>query len=214
MWGGPRKVLRMDNGPDFISSVLQQSRRDRIGISWIPPGTPRNIGHTGSFNNRLRKECLNRNQSGHSKRQRGSKTSRTATTTDICTDPRLLDGRRVRCTAHLHGRDRGCEFDRHQSHRGLETRWSDCRGPATRTSNRAMDIVSRVTPVPIDAAVQPRFMHRACRVSGANATIGQRPRAVTRSRESPLRFEPRPTRRSGLRPPFPPELPGVTPPVS
>lgn len=112
----------------------------------------------------------------------------------------LLDGRRVRCTAHLHGRDRGCEFDRHQSHRGLETRWSDCRGPATRTSNRAMDIVSRVTPVPIDAAVQPRFMHRACRVSGANATIGHRPRAVTRSRESPLRFEPRPRRRSGLRP--------------
>lgn len=90
LWGGPRKVLRMDNGPDFISSVLQQSRRDRIGISWIPPDTPRNIGHTGSFNNRLRKECLNRNQSGHSKRQRGSKTSRTATTTDICTDPRAI----------------------------------------------------------------------------------------------------------------------------
>ncbi|WP_143541969.1 DDE-type integrase/transposase/recombinase, partial [Rhodococcus sp. 1163] len=39
LWGGPPQVLRMDNGPEFISSVLQQFCRDRIGISYIPPGT-------------------------------------------------------------------------------------------------------------------------------------------------------------------------------
>lgn len=61
LWGGPPQVLRMDNGPEFISSVLQQFCRDRIGISYIPPGTPWNNGHIESFNNRLRKECLNRN---------------------------------------------------------------------------------------------------------------------------------------------------------
>jgi putative transposase len=33
-------VLRMDNGPEFISHVLQQFCGDRIGISYIPPGTP------------------------------------------------------------------------------------------------------------------------------------------------------------------------------
>ena len=61
LWGGPPLVLRMDNGPEFISHVLQQFCGDRIGISYIPPGTPWNNGHIESFNNRLRKECLNRN---------------------------------------------------------------------------------------------------------------------------------------------------------
>ncbi|EKT76992.1 integrase catalytic subunit [Rhodococcus opacus M213] len=32
-WGGPPLVLRMDNGPEFVSTVLQQFCRDRIGIS-------------------------------------------------------------------------------------------------------------------------------------------------------------------------------------
>ena len=41
--------------------MLQQFCRDRVGISYIPPGTPWNNGHIESFNNRLRKECLNRN---------------------------------------------------------------------------------------------------------------------------------------------------------
>lgn len=59
--GGPPTVLRMDNGPEFISQALQQFCGDRIGMSYIPPGTPWNNGHIESFNNRLRKECLNRN---------------------------------------------------------------------------------------------------------------------------------------------------------
>lgn len=60
LWGGPPQALRMDNGTKFISHVLQQFCGDRIGICEIPPGTPRNNGHIESFNNRLRKECLNR----------------------------------------------------------------------------------------------------------------------------------------------------------
>jgi putative transposase len=59
--GGPPKVLRMDNGPEFISQALQQFCGRRVGMSYIPPGTPWNNGHIESFNNRLRKECLNRN---------------------------------------------------------------------------------------------------------------------------------------------------------
>ena len=61
LWGGPPLVLRMDNGPVFISSVLQQFCVNRVGISYIPPGTPYNNGHIETFDNRLRKECLNRN---------------------------------------------------------------------------------------------------------------------------------------------------------
>lgn len=51
----------MDNGPEFISQALQQFCEHKTGMSYIPPGTPWNNGHIESFNNRLRKECLNRN---------------------------------------------------------------------------------------------------------------------------------------------------------
>ncbi|WP_371856499.1 IS3 family transposase [Nocardia anaemiae] len=59
--GGPPKVLRMDNGPEMISHALQQFCSDRVGIVYIPPGTPWNNGFIESFNRRLRAECLNRN---------------------------------------------------------------------------------------------------------------------------------------------------------
>jgi putative transposase len=58
--GGPPKVLRMDNGPEFISQALQQFCQGRTGMSYISPGTPWKNGHIESFNNRLRRECLNR----------------------------------------------------------------------------------------------------------------------------------------------------------
>ncbi len=58
--GAPR-VLRMDNGPEMISAALQQFCGDRVGMSYIPPGTPWNNGYVESFNRRLRTECLNRN---------------------------------------------------------------------------------------------------------------------------------------------------------
>ena len=59
--GGPPKVLRMDNGPELVSQALQRFCKGKIGLSYIPPGTPWNSGYIESFNNRLRKECLNRN---------------------------------------------------------------------------------------------------------------------------------------------------------
>ncbi|MFI7524002.1 IS3 family transposase [Nocardia salmonicida] len=59
--GGPPKVLRMDNGPEFISIALQWFCDGRVGLAYIPPGTPWNNGHIESFNRRLRAECLNRN---------------------------------------------------------------------------------------------------------------------------------------------------------
>ncbi len=59
--GGPPKVLRMDNGPELVSQALQRFCDKKVGLSYIPPGTPWNNGYIESFNGRLRKECLNRN---------------------------------------------------------------------------------------------------------------------------------------------------------
>jgi putative transposase len=59
--GGPPTVLRMDNGPELISQALQQFCAGKVGLSYIPPGTPWNNAYIESFNNRLRRECLNRN---------------------------------------------------------------------------------------------------------------------------------------------------------
>jgi len=59
--GGPPKVLRLDNGPEMISQALQQFCNGKAGMSYIPPGCPWVNGYIESFNNRLRKDCLNRN---------------------------------------------------------------------------------------------------------------------------------------------------------
>ena len=59
--GGPPLVLRMDNGPELISQALQQFCAGKGGLSYIPPGTPWNNAYIESFNNRLHRECLNRN---------------------------------------------------------------------------------------------------------------------------------------------------------
>ena len=59
--GGAPRVLRMDNGPELVSQALQRFCDGKVGMCYIPPGTPWNNGYIESFNNRLRKECLNRN---------------------------------------------------------------------------------------------------------------------------------------------------------
>ena len=59
--GGPPTVLRMDNGPELVSEALQRFCAGKVGLSYIPPGSPWDNGYIESFNNRLRKECLNRN---------------------------------------------------------------------------------------------------------------------------------------------------------
>jgi putative transposase len=58
---GVPTVLRMDNGPELVSQALQHFCEGKVGLSYIRPGTPWNNGYIESFNNRLRKECLNRN---------------------------------------------------------------------------------------------------------------------------------------------------------
>jgi hypothetical protein len=52
--GGPPKVLRMDNGPELVSHALQRFCEGKVGLSYIPPGTPWNNGYIESFNNRLK----------------------------------------------------------------------------------------------------------------------------------------------------------------
>jgi putative transposase len=59
--GGPPRALRMDNGLEVVSRAVQRFCENKVGLSYIPPGTPWNNGYIESFNNRLRKECLNRN---------------------------------------------------------------------------------------------------------------------------------------------------------
>ena len=59
--GGPPRVLRMDNGPELVSLALQRFCENKTGMLYIPPGCPWVNGYIESFNNRLRKECLNRN---------------------------------------------------------------------------------------------------------------------------------------------------------
>ncbi|BAD59288.1 putative transposase [Nocardia farcinica IFM 10152] len=43
--GGPPRVLRMDNGPEVFSPALQRFCANRVGISYIPSGTPCNNGY-------------------------------------------------------------------------------------------------------------------------------------------------------------------------
>ena len=59
--GRPPQVLRLDNGREMVSQALQQFCEGNVGITYNPPGCPWVNGHIESFNNRLRKECLNRN---------------------------------------------------------------------------------------------------------------------------------------------------------
>jgi putative transposase len=62
--GLPRQI-RSDNGPEFVSRVLDQWTYEN-GIQWhyIQPGRPMENGYVESFNGRLRDECLNENWFG------------------------------------------------------------------------------------------------------------------------------------------------------
>jgi transposase InsO family protein len=50
----------MDDGPERIFQALQSFCAGKVGLSCIPPGAPWDNGYIESFNNRLRRECLNR----------------------------------------------------------------------------------------------------------------------------------------------------------
>jgi putative transposase len=44
--GGPPTVLRMDNGPEMVSQALQRFCEGKVGLSYIPPGTPWKNGYS------------------------------------------------------------------------------------------------------------------------------------------------------------------------
>lgn len=52
-------VLRMDNGPEMISTTLSDWCTGRTGTLYIPPGQPWHNPFVESFGARLRDECLN-----------------------------------------------------------------------------------------------------------------------------------------------------------
>jgi len=59
--GAPR-TLRCDNGPEFISKVLDKWAYDNgVTSDFSRPGKPTDNAHVESFNSRLREECLNAN---------------------------------------------------------------------------------------------------------------------------------------------------------
>jgi transposase InsO family protein len=52
--GGPPRVLRLDNGPEMISTALQRFCGEKVGLSYIPPGTCRSSDHSSPCSRRIR----------------------------------------------------------------------------------------------------------------------------------------------------------------
>jgi putative transposase len=56
---GLPEALRVDNGPEFISTTLDRwAFKHGVKIDFIQPGKPSQNGHVESFNGRFRDECL------------------------------------------------------------------------------------------------------------------------------------------------------------
>lgn len=52
-------AIRIDNGPEFISTALEKWAAERgVRLDFIQPGKPTQNGHVESFNGRFRDECL------------------------------------------------------------------------------------------------------------------------------------------------------------
>lgn len=57
---GPPKCIRVDNGPEFVSKVLDHwAYRNRVVLDFSRPGKPIDNCYVESFNGRFRDECLN-----------------------------------------------------------------------------------------------------------------------------------------------------------
>jgi putative transposase len=57
---GKPKVIRSDNGPEFVGrAMLNWSHRQGISLRLIEPGKPNQNAYVESFNGRFRDECLN-----------------------------------------------------------------------------------------------------------------------------------------------------------
>ncbi len=56
------KTIRVDNGPEFISRVLDQwAYLNGVELDFSRPGKPTDNAFIEAFNGRLREECLNEN---------------------------------------------------------------------------------------------------------------------------------------------------------
>ena len=63
---GSLEHLRNDNGAEFIASCMQDwLKAQEIKTLYIKPGSPSENGHTESFHDKLRDECLNRELFGN-----------------------------------------------------------------------------------------------------------------------------------------------------
>jgi putative transposase len=59
-WRGAPKTIRCDNGPEFVSRVLDQwAYWNKVELDFSRPGKPTDNAFIESFNGRLRAECLN-----------------------------------------------------------------------------------------------------------------------------------------------------------
>lgn len=59
---GKPKVIRVDNGPEFISKDLDLwAYWNKVKLDFIRPGKPTDNAFIESFNDKFRKECLNEN---------------------------------------------------------------------------------------------------------------------------------------------------------
>jgi putative transposase len=57
---GAPKSIRLDNGPEFISRVLDQwAHWTKVELDFSRPGKPTDNAFIEAFNSRLRQECLN-----------------------------------------------------------------------------------------------------------------------------------------------------------
>lgn len=60
------KTIRVDNGPEFISKVLDQwAYLNGVELDFSRPGKPTDNAFIEAFNGRFREECLNENWSCH-----------------------------------------------------------------------------------------------------------------------------------------------------
>lgn len=58
---GMPHYLRSDNGPEFIAYAIEDwMGKNGVQTIYIKPGSPWENGHIGSFHDKLRDECLNR----------------------------------------------------------------------------------------------------------------------------------------------------------
>jgi putative transposase len=58
-WRGAPRLIRVDNGPEFVSKVLDRWAYERgVTLDFSRPGKPTDNAFVESFNGRLRDECL------------------------------------------------------------------------------------------------------------------------------------------------------------